>query len=64
MSRESKIDRTDGRELLRELLIRLQDETRQRIKSLRRDQEQESESGPGDEMDWRARPRRSKLMPD
>jgi len=51
MSRESKIDRTDGRELLRELLIRLQDETRQRIKSLRRDQEQESESEPGDEMD-------------
>jgi len=33
------------------MLIRLQDEAFERIKSLRRDQEQESESEPGDEMD-------------
>ena len=33
------------------MLIRLQDDTYQRIKDLRRDQEQESSTDPGDEMD-------------
>ena len=51
MSDESSADRTEGREILREMLSRLQDETRRRIKDLRRDQEQESDSGPADEMD-------------
>jgi DnaK suppressor protein len=51
MSAELKTYQTDSREVLREMLIRLQDETYQRIKDLRRDQQQESESGPADEMD-------------
>jgi DnaK suppressor protein len=51
MSAEVKIYQTDSREVLREMLIQLQDETYQRIKNLRRDQQQESESGPADEMD-------------
>ena len=33
------------------MLIRLQDDTYQRVKDLRRDQEQESSTEPGDEMD-------------
>jgi DnaK suppressor protein len=37
--------------MLRELLTRLRKEAQQRIKDLRKDQEQESDSGPADEMD-------------
>jgi hypothetical protein len=51
MSAELKTHPTDGRELLREMLLRLQDETCQRVRDLRKYQEQESESGPADEMD-------------
>jgi len=51
MSGEPKTGQTESREKHRKMLVRLQDETYQRIKNLRRDQEQESEPGPGDEMD-------------
>jgi len=51
MSAGVKTDRTEGREMLRELLTRLRNEAQQRIKNLRRDQEQESDSEPADEMD-------------
>ena len=51
MSAELKTRQMDSRELLREMLQRLQDETYQRIKDLRRDQQQESSSEPGDEVD-------------
>jgi RNA polymerase-binding transcription factor len=51
MNAEPKTDQTQDREKLRAMLTRLQDRTFQRIKYLRRDQEEESESGPGDEMD-------------
>ena len=51
MSGELKTNRTEGREMLRELLTRLRKEAQQRIKDLRKDQEQESDSGPADEMD-------------
>jgi len=51
MSGELKTHGTEGHEMLRELLTRLRNETQQRIKDLRRDQEQESDSGPADEMD-------------
>ena len=40
MSDESNPDRTESREGLREMLSRMQDETRRRIKDLRRDQAQ------------------------
>lgn len=51
MSGELKTDRTEGRQILREVLSRLQDETRRRIKDLRRDQKQESDSWPAHEID-------------
>jgi RNA polymerase-binding transcription factor len=51
MSAKLKTDRTEGREMLRELLTRLRNEAQQRIKDLRKDQEQESDSEPADEMD-------------
>ncbi len=51
MRGEQKTNRTNGREVLREMLTRLRDETWERVKNLRRDQEQESESEPADEMD-------------
>jgi len=51
MSAESKTHPTDSRELLRQMLTRLQDDTYHRIKDLRQDQEQESSSDPGDEVD-------------
>jgi len=51
MSDELKTDRTDGREMLRELLTRLRNEAQQRIRHLRRDQEQEQELEPEDEME-------------
>ncbi len=51
MSDELKTDRTDGREMLRELLTRLRIEAQRRIKDLRRDQEQERELEPEDEME-------------
>ncbi len=41
----------DRREVLRTMLVRLRDETYQRIRTFRQDQEQESEPAPGDEMD-------------
>ena len=41
----------ESQRVLREMLLRLQNETRNRIKNLRRDQEQESDSDPADELD-------------
>jgi DnaK suppressor protein len=51
MSNETRSGHTDERAMLREMLSRLQDEAYQRIRDLRRDQEQESDSEPEDEMD-------------
>jgi len=51
MSSESNLDRTESRGMLREMLSRMQDETRRRIEDLRRDQAQEFDSEPADEMD-------------
>lgn len=51
MSDELKTDPTDGREMLREMLTRLRNETQQRVKDLRRDQEQEAELEPEDEIE-------------
>jgi DnaK suppressor protein len=51
MTGELKTDRTEGREMLRELLTRLRNEAQQRIKDLRGDQEQERELEPEDEME-------------
>lgn len=51
MNNESKPDRTEGREMLREMLTRLRNETMQRIKDLRKDQEQEAELEPEDEIE-------------
>lgn len=51
MTRALKTNQVDGRDTLREMLSRLQDETRRRIKDLRRDQEEESDRDPADEMD-------------
>jgi len=42
---------TDRREMLREMLLRLRDETFEKVKEFRRDQEQEAEPSPADEMD-------------
>jgi len=39
------------REMLREMLVRTRDETYQRIREIRAEQEQESDIAPGDEMD-------------
>lgn len=51
MIRELKTYHVEGGDALREMLSRLQDETRRRIIDLRRDQGQESDSGPADEID-------------
>ena len=51
MEARHKAHQTDSRELLREMLLRLQDETYERVRGLRRDQEEESDAGPADEMD-------------
>ncbi len=51
MSNESKTDRTEGSEMLRELLTRLRKEAQQRVKDLRKDQEQERELEPEDEIE-------------
>ena len=51
MTSELKTYQAEGRETLREMLSRLQKETYQRIEELRRDQRQESDSGPADAMD-------------
>jgi DnaK suppressor protein len=51
MIRELKTYQAEGHNALREMLTRLQNEAQQRIKDLRRDQEQESDSGPADAMD-------------
>jgi len=39
MSAEPKTNQNDSRELLREMLLRLQDETYQRVREIRRDHE-------------------------
>lgn len=51
MIRELKTYHDEGGDALREMLSRLQDETRRRIIDLRRDQGQESDPGPADEID-------------
>ena len=51
MSAEPRTDPTDVLELLRQMLLRLRDDTYERIKDLRRDQDQESWSEPADELD-------------
>jgi DnaK suppressor protein len=51
MNAESKTHPTHIRQPLREMLLKLQDDTYQRVKDLRRDQEQESSAEPADEMD-------------
>lgn len=51
MSAESKRQRIHDQASLRKMLLELQDKTNQRIKVLHRDQEQESDSGPADELD-------------
>jgi DnaK suppressor protein len=42
---------TERRQMLRDMLVRLRGETYERIREIRRDQEQEAERDPGDEMD-------------
>lgn len=51
MNADEKVHHTAVPQVLREMLLRLQNETYRRIKDLRRDQEQESESEPTDELD-------------
>ena len=51
MSDELKTERTEGREMLREMLTRLRTEAQQKIKDLRKDQEQEAELEPEDEIE-------------
>ena len=51
MEGERKSPDDDRRELLRDMLVRLRDETYERVKELRRDQEQEAEPPAADEMD-------------
>ena len=46
-----KIHHMDNHLMLREMLLQLQDESDRRVKTLRRDQQQESERGPVDELD-------------
>ncbi len=41
----------DRRKMLREMLLRLRDETYEKVREFRRDQEQETEPVPADEMD-------------
>ena len=48
---ETNTDQTEGRQALREMLIRIQNEAQQRINDIRRDQTQESDSKPADEID-------------
>jgi DnaK suppressor protein len=50
VGRTSHID-MEQRETLRTMLLKLRDETYQRVKQFRRDQEEDSEPAPGDEMD-------------
>jgi RNA polymerase-binding transcription factor len=51
MRTESKDNQTDGYEMLKGLLTGLQSKAQQRIKTLRKDQEQDTDSGPADAMD-------------
>lgn len=51
MANQSKNTDTNRREMLEGMLIRLRDMTYERVKRLRRDQEQEAEPPPADEMD-------------
>jgi DnaK suppressor protein len=51
MPTQLKKHNTVSRDTLREMLLNLYEEARAEIKTLRKDQEQESEPGPADEMD-------------
>src|SRR5579863_7991683 len=51
MRAESKDNQTDGYEMLKGLLTGLQSKAQRRIKTLRKDQEQDTDSGPADAMD-------------
>ncbi len=51
MTDDLKSADAERRNMLRNMLVRLRDETHQRVKELRRDQEQEAEPPPADEMD-------------
>jgi RNA polymerase-binding protein DksA len=51
MNAKMNTNDTESQPVLREILLRLQDETCRRIKDLRRDQEQESDSDPADDLD-------------
>ena len=51
MNAKMSTNHTESHRVLREMLLCLQDETCKRIKDLRRDQEQESDSDPADELD-------------
>jgi RNA polymerase-binding transcription factor DksA len=51
MRTESKDNQTDGYEMLKGLPTGLQSKAQQRIKTLRKNQEQDTESGPADAMD-------------
>lgn len=51
MNIKMSTNHTESRQVLREMLLRVQDETCERIKDLRRDQEQESDSDPTDQLD-------------
>jgi DnaK suppressor protein len=51
MTAETKIHHTDSHQVLRDMLLQLQREAYQRIKALRRDQQQELETEPVDDVD-------------
>ena len=51
MAPEPTDSEANRREMLREMLLRLQEETYAKVKEFRRDQEQEVETSPADEMD-------------
>ena len=51
MNAKMSTNHTESHRVLREMLLCLQDETCKRIKDLRRDQEQESDSDPADDLD-------------
>ena len=51
MNAESKHQKTHNHASLRKMLLELQDKTNRRIKVLQRDQEQDSDLGPADELD-------------
>lgn len=51
MNAKMSTNHTESQRMLREMLLRLQNETCTRIKTFRRDQEQESDSDPADQLD-------------